>query len=161
MKNKKTIIIVIIIAIIILMSGILLLVFGNETPTNKKMPEAKESIKKLIDGDVSNVEETLNEQHIYKNYRIKSLRVAALGPDYGVIFIIDNISDQTLEHEHLSLTFLDSNKQYISEINVEIPELLPGSSTTIRHYAVGEEIYNKAFDYKISKAKEVTLPDKN
>ena len=160
MKNKKSIIIIVVMAVIVITAGILLLVFGNETSTNKKTPKAKEATLKIVDGDMSNAEETLIEQHIYKDYRIKSLRIASQGPFYTVIFMVDNTSDQSLEHTHLTLTFLDSNKQYISEINVEIPELKPGETQFVSQFGVSEKAYKYAFDYKITNAKDATLPSK-
>lgn len=160
MKNKKSIIIIVFIALVILATGIILLVLGNETPTNKKTPKAKEATLKIVDGDMSNAEETLIEQHIYENYRIKSLRIASQGPFYTVIFIVDNISEQTLEHNHLNLTFLDSNKKHLSEIEIEIPELQPGATQVVSQVGASENAYKKAFDYKISKAKEATIPNK-
>ena len=80
MKNKKSIIIIVVMAVIVITAGILLLVFGNETSTNKKTPKAQEATLRTVDGDMSNVEDTLLEQHIYENYRIKSLRIASQGP---------------------------------------------------------------------------------
>lgn len=161
MRNKKTILAIVIIALIVIITGVLLIVFkGDEIIPSKKIPEAKEATLKIVDGDMSNAEETLIEQHIYKDYRIKSLRIASQGPFYTVIFMVDNTSDQSLEHTHLTLTFLDSNKQYISEINVEIPELKPGETQFVSQFGVSEKAYKYAFDYKITNAKDATLPNK-
>ena len=160
MKNKKAIIIIVVMAVIVITAGILLLVFGNETSTNKKTPKAKEATLRTVDGDKSNVEETLVEQHIYENYRIKSLRIASQGPYYTAIFIVDNISGQALEHSHINLAFLDSNKKQIIDINVEIPALPVGGSQYVYYDGLSEKAFNYAFDYKVSKAKEATIPNK-
>lgn len=161
MKNKKTIITIIIFALIIIITGVLLLAFNNEKKSsNKKQQAAKETIKEVVNGDMTNIEDTLKKQHIYEDYRIKSLAISGGEGFYILSFTVDNISEKTLDKQKVSIAFLDSNKKQITEVNVEIPALSPGESQYVYYDGLSEKAFNYAFDYKISKAKEVSLPNK-
>ena len=161
-NNKKQLIIcllIILIAILMIVIG-MVFIFGNGLNKPTKLPEAKVATKGVIDGDQTNVEKTLSAQHSYESYRIKSLRISGEEPYYYVTFIVDNISDQALDHNHLNFTFLDSNKKYISEMEIEIPALPSGGSQTVFAQGTSQKTFDKEFDYKISPAKKASLPEK-
>lgn len=161
MKNKKTVIAIIVLALIVIGTGVLLIVINNDKiQTSKKTPEAKETKKEVVDGDLTNVETTLKEQHIYENYRIKSLAISGGEGYYWLSFTIDNISEQSLDSQKINIAFLDSNKKQLMELNLEIPALPVGGSQYVYYDGLSEKSFNYAFDYKVSKAKEATIPNK-
>ena len=161
MKNKKTIVVIIVLALIVIITGILLIIFNDDNQTtNKKTKEAKETTKEVVDGELTNVESSLKKQHIYENYRIKSLAISGGEGFYMLSFTVDNISEQNTEMQKINIAFLDSNKKQITELNVEIPALTVGESKFVYYDGLSEKAFNYAFDYKISKAKTATLPNK-
>lgn len=161
MKNKKIIITIIVLALIVIITGVLLIVFSDDQkPSDKKIKEAQESTKEVVDGDMTNIQESLKKQHIYEDYRIKSLVISGGEGFYMLSFTVDNISEKNLEKQKINIAFLDSNKKQISEVNVEIPALSSGESQYVYYDGLSEKTFNYAFDYKISKAKEASLPNK-
>lgn len=157
MKKKNIILLITFVVCFLIISGVAVVLLSEEQVQIIEEEPAKTAKKSLVDGDMSNVEETLSAQHIYENYRLKALRVAEQGSAYAIIFIIDNISEEVQAHQHISLNFLDSNKKLLNEITVEIPELQPGETKTLYQYGYSSSIYN-AFDYTVSKVKEVSIP---
>ena len=160
MKNKKNLIISIVIILLVILAAILIILGLTHnpiiTPTKKEEPP-KEAKKELVNGHMTNVEQSLTKQVVYENYRFKSLFISEQGPYYVIDFIVDNISSENQEHTHLTFTFLDSNKKVIVEEQIEIPTLVAGQSTTIQHLGASKKIYD-AFSYKVSPAKKATLP---
>lgn len=155
---KKTTIIIIICSAILILSGIGLLVF-TISPNKPTLSEPKVAKKELVNGNETNIEESLRKQHIYKNYRIKSMQIFETGDYYAIEFIIDNISNEILEHEHLNFAFLDSNGKLIGEVEIEIPALAINDSQTVLTFNGTKAMFD-AFDYKVSPAKQVKLPEK-
>lgn len=155
---KKTTLIIIICSTILILSGtgLLFLTTSEKLPFNQKPKIAK---KELVDGNETNVEESMLKQHIYKNYRLKSMQIFETGDYYAIKFIVDNISNEPLEHEHLNFSFLDSNGKLIGEVEIEIPALVVNDSQTVLTFTGTKAMFD-AFDYKISPAKQVKLPDK-
>ena len=161
MKNRK-----IIIGILLIVMAVILIVLGTsgigviKTPPVISDEPPKVAEKRVVDGHMTNVEETIRAQVLYENYRFKALGISEQGPYYVVSFLVDNITDQQLEHKHLSFTFLDSNKRVITEVNLQIPELNANETKVVQIPGVSKKAYD-AFYYKVSKPKEIKLPDKN
>lgn len=163
-KQKKPIITIIIIITLVAVAAALIILglTHQESPTTNKpakLEPPKVAKKELVNGHQTNVEKTLQAQVVYKNYRFKSMGVSEQGPYYIVNFIVDNMTNESLEHTHLLITFLDSNKKVLSEATVEIPALLANGTAPVELVGVSSKTYD-AFYYKVSPAKEVSLPNK-
>lgn len=153
---KKIILIIISCAIILIGAGtITTILIKNDTNKSSDNPteeiEEKESKKDYVNGEYSNIENTLRKQHIYKNYRISDLLVSKQEIFYVVSFQIENIGSTAEEHKHFDFTFLSNSKKVLGIVECEIPELLPNKKETIYCQSVNKKIF-EAFDYKISKA---------
>ena len=156
---KKTTIIIIICSALLILRGIGILIFttSNKIPSEQEPKVAK---KELVDGNTTNIEESLMKQHIYNNYRFKSLQIFETGDFYAIEFIVDNISNEVLEHNHLSFSFLDSNGKLLEEVEIEIPSLDINGSQKVLTFSGTKKIFD-AFDYKISPPKQAKLREKN
>ena len=158
MKNKKILIIILVIASVLLIgTGISLQLLGGKS-TTKTEEKDKVAAKAIVNGDMSNIEESLLAQHIYENYRIKGIQLSNVGPYYVFSFTVDNIGTTTLEHTHLNIKFLSSSNRVLGEMEVEIPELGAGASAFVEEYTPNEEIY-ESFDFVISESQGITTQE--
>lgn len=162
-QNKTVITTIIIIALVAIAAALIIIGLTHKTPSTTKKPEKlgppKVAEKVLVNGHQTNVEETLQAQVVYKNYRFKSMGISEQGPYHVANFIVDNMSNDSLEHTHLLITFLDSNKKVISEETVEIPALPAQGTAPVELVGISPKTYD-AFYYKVSPAKEASLPNK-
>ncbi len=125
---------------------------GKATENKEKKP-AKEPTIEVINGNKSVAEETLLAQHKYRNYRIKGINLSEVGPYYVFSCTIDNIGEANLEAETIVLTFLDSNKDELTTLNLDIPALAAGASSPVEAITSNSKIF-KSFDFKISEQKK-------
>lgn len=153
MKKKKLIIILVIASVLLIGAGISLQLLGGKS-TSKIEEKDKVAAKAIVNGDMSNIEETLLKQHIYENYRIKGIQLSKVGPYYIFSFTIDNIGTTNLEHTHLNIKFLSSSNRVLGEMEVAIPELASGASTFVEEQTPNEAIY-EAFDFIISESQGI------
>lgn len=158
MKKRILIILFAAASVLLITAGIILQLSGDKTPTTKKEDKDKTAAKAVVNGDMSNIEETLLAQHVFENYRIKGIQLSKVGPYYVFSFTIDNIGETTLEPTHLNIKFLSSSKKVLGEMDVEIPELAAGASTFIEDYTPNEAIYD-AFDFVVSKSQGITTQE--
>ena len=155
MKNNKIGMVIVLVLTIISVTLIGLGIYISTT--SKKIPPITEeppkvAKKAIVDGHMTNIEETIRAQVTYESYRFKSLGISEQGPYYVVEFYVDNMTDKPLEPTTFSFTFLDSNKKQLTEIKIQIPELNAGETKVVESLGGSEKIYD-AFYYKVSKEK--------
>ena len=68
MKKKNKVLLIIFVIAFTILAGAAVLFLSDAPAIGKPEEKAKEAKKALVDGDMSNVEETLSAQHIYNNY---------------------------------------------------------------------------------------------
>lgn len=157
---KKILLIIFGCAILLIGIGVtIFFVNSNGTPTKKPEAEQKESKKAVVDGEYSNIEDTLRKQHIYKNYRISNLMVSKQEIFYIVTFQIENIGTEPEDHKHYDFTLLSNTDKVLGIVECEIPELAPGVKETVICQSTNEKIF-EAFDYKISSASSKKIEQK-
>lgn len=156
----KKILIIFVSAILLIGVGItLMFIEDNNKSPNKQQEEQKESKKAVVDGEYSNIEDSLRKQHIYKNYRISNLMVSKQEIFYIVTFQIENIGTEKEEHKHYDFTLLSNTNKVLGIVECEIPELSPNVKELVVCQSTNEKIF-EAFDYKISNASSKKIEKK-
>lgn len=148
--KKKLIIVLIIISVIMITGGVIYSSVKHQKNPKEKLVE-KESLKKVVDGNMTNVEATFYNQHIYSNkYRFKNNRVVNIGPYYVYVATVDNISNEELEHTHLTITFISNTKKVLGIDTLDIPPIPANGSVEVSIEGANKKIF-EAFDFKLSK----------
>lgn len=157
---KKTLLIIFGCALLLIGIGVTLyFINDNNTATKKTEVEQKESKKDIVDGEYSNIEDSLRKQHIYKSYRLSNLLISQQEIFYVVSFQVENIGTSTEEHKHYDFTFLSNTEKVLGIVECEIPKLLPNAKETVYCQSRNKKIF-EAFDYKISNASSKKIEQK-
>ncbi len=160
-KKKKTLALIVILLVVIATAVLLIYIIKNDNSEEpKNLEKDRVAEKAVVDGDVSNVEKTLLAQHLFRNYRIKAIRLANQGPYYVFSFTVDNISDVDLKEQNFDVTFLSSAGRVLGSVEVSIPALAKNASDKAYTYTSQKSVFN-AFDFRLSDVNEKKLiPDK-
>ncbi len=148
--KKILVIIMLVIGLALIGTGTALQFLGDKEPTdNKPIVEKKSAKTAIVDGDKTNIEETVTAQHIFDNYRFKTIRITETGPFYNFKATVDNIDTIPSPASRLKLTFLANNKEVLGTVELDVAEIPASSSTTVS-VLINKESFD-AFDFKIER----------
>lgn len=148
-KGKIFSLILITLAILLMGIGIVMTVMPSQTNSQTEEKEVqKESKKEIVNGDLTNVEESFNKQRTINNYRLKNFILSKQADYYTFKVTVDNISTETIPESTLRITFLASNNDELGSLEITVPSLEPSSSTEVESLTSSAAIF-ETFDVKI------------
>lgn len=151
MKKKginKNIVILFVIAILFIIIGIIIMLVSHfNAKTGVKIKGDSPASTRVIDGDVTNVEESLIKQRIYQNLRFRNIYLKKTGPYIEFSFEVTNLKESYFEGGKLMFTFLSSSGKKIGTV-VAIIDHLEVDETKLISIQTTENIMN-AFDFQI------------